>query len=104
MLKTDLQARPVFVWTDDHIKGTLAMYYGRLCLMRYLQYHMQEKGWLTVLSAEEIMKAISEPFVLLQGDYPHLCEPRISLYLQDVQVAGRQTRHDPHPVPCKPES
>lgn len=71
VLKTDLQARPVFVWTDDHIKGHFAMCYVSLCIIRYLQYHMQEKG-MDVLSAEEIMKAVSEPLVLLQGEYPKL--------------------------------
>jgi len=72
ILKTDLQARPVFVWTDEHIKGHFAMCYISLCIMRYLQYLMEENGWLVVLSAEEIMKAIFEPLVLLQGDYPRM--------------------------------
>jgi len=67
VLKTDLQARPVFVWTDGHIKGHFVMCYVSLCIMRYLQYLMAENGWDEVLSAEEIMKAIHEPMVLLQG-------------------------------------
>ncbi|MDY0289199.1 MAG: IS1634 family transposase [Sphaerochaeta sp.] len=72
VLKTDLQARPVFVWTDDHIKGHIAMCYLSLCIMRYLQYMMKENGWEVVLSAEEIMKAVFEPLVLLQGEYPKM--------------------------------
>ncbi|MCK9349436.1 MAG: IS1634 family transposase [Bacilli bacterium] len=72
VLKTDLQARPVFVWTDNHIKGHFAMCYLSLCIMRYLQYLMEENGWLVILSAEEIMKAIFEPLVLLQGEYPKM--------------------------------
>ena len=70
VLKTDLQARPVFVWTDDHIKGHIAMCYLSLCIMRYLQYMMKENGWEVVLSAEEIMKAISQPIALVQGQFP----------------------------------
>jgi hypothetical protein len=38
-----------------------------LSLLRYLQYLMAEQGWDPVLSAEEIMRAISDPLVLLQG-------------------------------------
>lgn len=72
VLKTDLQARPVFVWTDEHIKGHIAMCYVSLCIMRYLQYLMKENGWEVVLSAEEIMKAVFEPLVLLQGEYPKM--------------------------------
>jgi len=72
VLKTDLQARPVFVWTDSNIKGHFALCYLSLCIMRYLQYLMEENGWLVILSAEEIMKAIFEPLVLLQGEYPKM--------------------------------
>ena len=72
VLKTDLQARPVFVWSDDHIKGHFAMCYVSLCIIRYLQYLMAENGWAVSLSAEEIMKAISEPLALLQGEYPKM--------------------------------
>jgi transposase len=72
VLKTDLQARPVFVWADNHIKGHFALCYLSLSLLRYLQYLMAEQGWDPVLSAEEIMRAISDPLVLLQGDYPKM--------------------------------
>lgn len=72
VLKTDLQARPVFVWTDNHIKGHFALCYLSWCLLRYLQYLMAEQGWEPVLSAEEIMRAISDPLVLLQGEYPKM--------------------------------
>ncbi|MBI9094126.1 MAG: IS1634 family transposase [Sphaerochaeta sp.] len=70
VLKTDLQARPVFVWTDEHIRGHIAMCYIALCIMRYLQYMMKENGWEVVLSAEEIKKAISQPLALVQGQFP----------------------------------
>ncbi|MDY0290426.1 MAG: IS1634 family transposase [Sphaerochaeta sp.] len=67
--KTDLQARPVFIWTDNHIKGHFAMCYISLCIIKYLQYYMQEKG-MYVLSAEVIMRAISQPRALVQGQFP----------------------------------
>ena len=72
VLKSDLQARPVFVWNDEHVEGHFTMCYLSLCIIRYLQYLMVENGWSEVLSAEEIMKAISAPLVLLQGEYPKM--------------------------------
>ena len=69
VLKTDLQARPVFVWDDNHVKGHFAMCYLSLCIMRYLQYLMAENS-MVVLSAEEIMRAISQPRALVQGQFP----------------------------------
>ena len=69
VLKTDLQARPVFVWDDNHVKGHFAMCYLRVCIMRYLQYLMAENS-MVVLSAEEIMRAISQPRALVQGKFP----------------------------------
>ena len=69
ILKTDLQARPVFVWDDNHIKGHFAMCYISLSIIRYLQYLMQDNG-MVVLSAEEIMGAISQPRALVQGQFP----------------------------------
>ncbi len=70
VLKTDLQARPVFVWTDEHINGHIAMCYLSLCIIRYLQYMMKENGWEVVLSAEEVMKVISQPLAVVQGQFP----------------------------------
>ena len=64
-----IQARTVFFWTDEHIKGHFAMYHASLCIIRYLQYHMQENG-MEVLSAEEIMKGISQPRALVLGKFP----------------------------------
>jgi len=69
ILKTDLQARPVFVWDDNHIKGHFAMCYISLCIIRYLQYLMQKDG-MDVLSAEEIMGAVSQPRALVQSQFP----------------------------------
>lgn len=71
ILKSDIAARPVFVWTDDHIKGHFVMCYLSLCIIRYIQYLLAEKRE-PVLSAEEIMKAIHRPLALAQGAYPRM--------------------------------
>ncbi|NTW73120.1 MAG: IS1634 family transposase [Eubacteriaceae bacterium] len=69
ILKTDLRARPVFVWNDEHIKGHFAMCFISLCILRYFQYLLEEKQQKSV-SAARIMEAIHEPLVLVQGEYP----------------------------------
>ena len=70
ILKTDLRACPVFVWNDEHIKGHFAMCFLSLCILRYAQYlletHQQKSA-----SAAQIMEAIREPLVLVQGQYPN---------------------------------
>lgn len=38
VMKSDLKARPVFVWTDPHVRGHFVLCFLGLCLMRYLQY------------------------------------------------------------------
>ena len=70
ILKTDLRARPVFVWTDEHIKGHFAMCYLSLCLLRYAQYLLNEDNQESV-SAARIMEAIQEPIALIQGEFPN---------------------------------
>ena len=70
ILKTDIRARPVFVWNDNHIKGHFAMCFISLCILRYAQYlldELEEKS----ISAAQIMQAIHDPLVLVQGDYPN---------------------------------
>lgn len=70
ILKTDLRARPVFVWNDEHIKGHFMMCFIALCMLRYLQY-LLEKDQEDGVSAAKIMEAIREPLVLVQGEYPN---------------------------------
>lgn len=70
VLKTDLRARPVFVWNDEHIKGHFAMCFISLCMLRYTQYLLGEADGKGV-SAAQIMEAIHDPLVLVQGDYPN---------------------------------
>jgi transposase len=88
VLKTDLRARPVFVWTDEHIKGHFVMCYLSLVLVRYLQYLMAEAGWEPVLSAEEIMGALRKPQVVVQGVYPKLVATPINVSQQYLDIAG----------------
>jgi transposase len=70
ILKTDLRARPVFVWSDNHIRGHFAMCYISLCIMRYAQ-HVLEKAHGESVSAAQIMNAIHEPLAIVQGEFPN---------------------------------
>lgn len=70
VLKTDIRARPAFVWTDEHIKGHFAMCFISLCMLRYAQ-HLLEESTGKSISAALIMEAIREPVVLVQGEYPN---------------------------------
>jgi transposase len=70
ILKSDLRARPVFVWNDEHIKGHFAMCFLSLCILRYAQYLLGDAHQENV-SAARIMGAIHEPLALVQGEYPN---------------------------------
>lgn len=70
ILKTDIRARPVFVWNDEHIKGHFAMCFISLCMLRYAQYLLEEVVGKSI-SAAQIMQAIQDPLILVQGDYPN---------------------------------
>lgn len=88
ILKTDLRARPVFVWNDEHIKGHFAMCFISLCMLRYAQYLLETTQQKSV-SAAQIMEAIREPLVLIQGEYPNnivtpTCVPQTYLDLSAI--------------------
>ena len=87
VLKTDLRARPVFVWTDEHVKGHFVMCYLALSMIRYLQYLMGEEGWKEVLSAEEIMAALRKPQVVVQGSYPDVIATPINVSQEYLDMA-----------------
>ena len=87
VLKTDLRARPVFVWTDEHVKGHFVMCYLALSMIRYLQYLMGEEGWKEILSAEEIMAALRKPQVVVQGAYPDVIATRINVSQEYLDLA-----------------
>lgn len=71
VLKSDLRARPVFVWNDEHIKGHFAMCFISLCIIRYMQYLLSE-AYQESVSALRIMQAVHEPLALVQGEYPEI--------------------------------
>lgn len=70
ILKTDIRARPVFVWNDEHIKGHFAMCFISLCILRYAQYLIEESEGKSI-SALQIMQSIHDPLALVQGEYPN---------------------------------
>ena len=56
MLKTNLEARPVFVWTDEHIRGHFVLNYIGLVMQKIFMKQLREKG--LDLSAAEIIEAL----------------------------------------------
>lgn len=56
MLKTNLEARPVFVWTDEHIRGHFVLNYIGLVMQKIMMKQLREKG--LDLSAAEIVEAL----------------------------------------------
>jgi transposase len=71
VLKTDLKARPVYVWNDNRIKGHFALCFLSLCLVRYAQY-LLSKAKATEYSAARLCKAFREPLALAQGAFPNI--------------------------------
>ncbi|NLV84979.1 MAG: transposase, partial [Spirochaetales bacterium] len=70
ILKTDLQARPVFVWSDTHVQGHFALCYLSLYMIRLLQHRLEQQGM--NFSAEQIMEGMHNPLALVQGTYPSM--------------------------------
>jgi transposase len=70
ILKTDLQARPVFVWSDDHVQGHFALCFLSLYMLRLLQYRLEQNGM--NFSAEQIMEGMNSPLALVQGTFPKM--------------------------------
>ncbi|WP_344914213.1 IS1634 family transposase, partial [Amphibacillus indicireducens] len=69
VLKSDLRAHPVYVWTDEHIHGHFVLCFLSFSLMRYAQYLIQKKTHQSH-SGKVLCHAFNEPMVLVQGDYP----------------------------------
>jgi len=69
VLKSDLKARPVFVWSGQHICGHFAMCFISLCLLRYAQYIFEQQKQESFPGAR-VMEAIHEPLALVQGEFP----------------------------------
>lgn len=56
ILKSDLRARPVFVWTPEHIRGHFLVSYIALVMQRLLQRRLTNHG--IRVSTEEIVRAL----------------------------------------------
>lgn len=56
VMKTNLSARPVYVWTPQHIRGHFVLNYIALVMLRLLQRELGEKG--IFASEAEIAKAL----------------------------------------------
>lgn len=69
ILKTDLNARPVHVYKDEHIYGHFILCYLALCIIRYLQYWLKTEHKIE-MSASRIMECIEEPRAVVMGEMP----------------------------------
>lgn len=69
IMKTDLQASPVFVWKDERIAGHFMLCYLALTFVRYAQYLLREKKGITH-SAAVLMNSWYQPKVVALGTYP----------------------------------
>lgn len=63
VLKSNLEARPIYVWTESSIKGHFVMCYLALVLERYLEYKLRQKG--IDLSTEKIQEAIENAKIMV---------------------------------------
>ena len=69
VLKSDLDARPVFVSTNEHIRAHFLICFVALLIVRIIQYHMGEKA----ISAERIARALGAATCkVLKGGIVHL--------------------------------
>ncbi len=69
ILKTDLNARPVYVHNDKHIYGHFVLCYLALCMIRYLQYKLKSEHKIE-MSASRIVACIAEPIAVVSGELP----------------------------------
>ena len=61
VMKTNLEARPIYVWTEESIEGHFVICYLTLVLQRYLEYKRKEKG--LECSTEEIQRTIESAMI-----------------------------------------
>lgn len=57
VMKTNLEARPIFVWTEESIQGHFVLCYLALVIQRFLEYRLKTKG--LSLSTERIQSALA---------------------------------------------
>ena len=53
--KSEMETRPVFVWTTEHIKAHFSTCYTSLCLLKFLMYQLDNK-----YSAARILKSLKQ--------------------------------------------
>ena len=63
VLKSNLETRPIYVWTEESIKGHFVVCYLALVIQRYLEYKLQQQG--VELSTEKIQDAIRSATISL---------------------------------------
>lgn len=66
VLKTNFEARPIHVWTQESIKGHFMICYLSLVLQRYLEYKLSRKG--VEMSTERIQVALRSAKVTVIED------------------------------------
>ena len=96
IMKTNLEVRPVFVWTMEHIRGHFVLNYIGLVLQKVLQRKLKQTG--LVVSANEIVRALeSMRVVKLVG----VTKASGHLYTScnDVAYAKSVTLSDGSPMP-----
>jgi len=57
VLKSNLEARPIFVWTEASIRGHFVLCYLALVIERYLEYKLKQRN--TFISTEKIQEALN---------------------------------------------
>ena len=69
IIKSDLEGRPIYVWTEEHIKAHFLICFIALTIIRILQYRILKKenkstlnvdGWEQGITAEKIKESLNE--------------------------------------------
>lgn len=90
--KTDLRARPVFLWTDERIRGHFMLCFLALCMIRYLQVLLpRDEQTNERATTQEIRESFLEPSVVVIGESPlfKLLPLRVNqMYLDIAAILG----------------
>lgn len=66
VLKSNLESRPIYVWTEESIKGHFVICYLALVIQRYLEYLLVQQG--VSLSTERIQEALRSAQITIITD------------------------------------
>jgi len=83
ILKDDLEGRPVYVWTKDHIEAHFLICFVALILMRILQYKLNGK-----YSSEAIQKALGDANVQFIDKEIYLVSKQAEAFRQIESIFG----------------